>query len=258
MEDMAKKRLLQEYAQTPNAQLREKIILEYLPLVRVVAGRMAMMVGSYVDFDDLVGYGVFGLMDAVDKFDLAKEIKFESYASLRIRGSILDQIRRMDWIPRTIRQRQKKIEAAMRQIEEEQGRAATDGEIQALLGIDEEEYYSWQSQLGQGGLLSLEEQMEKGMDSMAMTGSAFHSKTFEEPGEGLLREELLSTLRQAIDSLGEKEKLVVSLYYYEELTLKEISRVLELSESRISQIHSQAIKKMRPIMGEYMGLLAKA
>ena len=129
MDEAYKNKLWNEYAATKSSEVREQLILEYAPLVKLVAGRLSMYLGYNVEYDDLVSYGIFGLIDAIDKFDSMKEVKFETYASLRIRGSILDQIRKMDWIPRTIRQKQKKIDAAMKEIETTTGRAATDEEI---------------------------------------------------------------------------------------------------------------------------------
>ena len=135
MDDNGKLKLWAEYTKNPTQETREKIILEYAPLVKLVAGRLAMYLGYNVEYDDLVGYGVFGLIDAIDKFDATKEVKFETYASLRIRGSILDQIRKMDWIPRTVRQRQRKISDAIKEIETRTGRNATDEEIAEAIGI---------------------------------------------------------------------------------------------------------------------------
>ena len=124
MNDAARKRLWEDYARLKTPDLREKLILEYAPLVKVVAGRLSMYLGYNVEYEDLVSYGVFGLIDAIDKFDRNKEVKFETYASLRIRGAILDQIRKMDWIPRTIRQRQKQIDTAMKELEQRNGQTA--------------------------------------------------------------------------------------------------------------------------------------
>ena len=129
MKTVEKEKLWEEYQKNPSAELREKIIIEYAPLVRVVAGRLSMYLGYNVEYEDLVSYGIFGLIDAIDKFDRGKDVKFETYASLRIRGSILDQIRKMDWIPRTVRQKRKKIEEAIKQIETKTGRNASDEEI---------------------------------------------------------------------------------------------------------------------------------
>ena len=131
MDEAGRNKLWTEYHKTKSADIREQLILEYAPLVKLVAGRLSMYLGFNVEYDDLVGYGIFGLIDAIDKFDLMKDVKFETYASLRIRGAILDQIRKMDWIPRTIRQRQKKIDAAIKEIERDGGHVATDAEIAA-------------------------------------------------------------------------------------------------------------------------------
>ena len=160
MDDAGKKKLLEEYAKTKSPETRETIILEYAPLVKVVAGRLSMYLGYNVEYEDLVSYGIFGLIDAIDKFDCLKDVKFETYASLRIRGAILDQIRKMDWIPRTIRQKQKKIEAVIKEIEQSEGRAPTDEEVARGLGISDEEYLDWQSQMKITGLVSLDEYMQ--------------------------------------------------------------------------------------------------
>lgn len=254
MDEAGKKKLLEEYAKTKSADLREKILLEYAPLVKVVAGRLSMYLGYNVEYEDLVGYGIFGLIDAIDKFDYMKEVKFETYASLRIRGSILDQIRKMDWIPRTIRQKQKKIESVIREIEQETGHAATDEDIARTLGITDEEYLDWQSQMKITGLVSLNEYMEQGSDVPQDAGRHTTSH-FASPEESIEKEELAKVLGEALALLTEKEQKVITLYYYEEMTLKEISNILEVSESRISQLHTRALQKMKVKMGDYMGIL---
>ena len=164
MNEAVRRRLWEDYSRLKTPELREKIILEYAPLVKVVAGRLSMYLGYSVEYDDMVSYGVFGLIDAIDKFDMTKEVKFETYASLRIRGAILDQIRKMDWIPRTIRQRQKQIDAAMKEIEQSTGREAKDEEIAAKLGISEDEFLDWQSQMKVNNIVSLNEYVEQGSD----------------------------------------------------------------------------------------------
>lgn len=253
MDEAARKRLWVDYARTRNQGLREKLILEYAPLVKVVAGRMNMYLGNNVEYDDLVGYGVFGLIDAIDKFDAFKDVKFETYASLRIRGAILDQIRKMDWIPRTIRQRQKQIDSVIHQIEAEKGREATDEEIAASLGISDDEYMQWQSQMKITGVVSLNEYLETGSDISNEKAQA--SGHFEQPEAAIEKEELKQMLMEALELLTEKEKKVILLYYYEDLTLKEISNILEVSESRVSQLHTKALSKMKTKLGNYMGIL---
>lgn len=254
MDETGRRKLLEEYANTKSPEAREKIILEYAPLVKVVAGRLSMYLGYNVEYEDMVSYGIFGLIDAIDKFDHLKEVKFETYASLRIRGAILDQIRRMDWIPRTIRQKQKRIEAVIREVEQTTGRGATDEEIARGLGISDEEYLDWQSQMKITGLVSLNEYMEQGSD-VPRDYNRHTTSSFEAPEEKVEKEELTRVLGEALKLLTEKEQKVITLYYYEELTLKEISSILEVSESRVSQLHTRALQKMRVKMGNYMGIL---
>lgn len=254
MDEAGRKKILEEYAKSKTSEMREKLILEYAPLVKVVAGRLSMYLGYNVEYEDLVSYGIFGLIDAIDKFDYMKEVKFETYASLRIRGAILDQIRKMDWIPRTIRQRQKKIDSVIREIEQATGHTASDEDIAKALGISDDEYLDWQSQMKITGLVSLNEYMEQGSD-VSQDYGRHDAPRFESPEESVEKEELTKILGEALDLLTDKEKKVITLYYYEELTLKEISNILEVSESRISQLHTRALQKMKTKMGDYMGIL---
>ncbi|MCH5259042.1 MAG: FliA/WhiG family RNA polymerase sigma factor [Lachnospiraceae bacterium] len=256
MDEAGKKKLWEEYAKTQSPEIREKIILEYAPLVKVVAGRLSMYLGYNVEYEDLVSYGIFGLIDAIDKFDFLKDVKFETYASLRIRGAILDQIRKMDWIPRTIRQKQKKIDAVIKDIEVRCGRSATDDEIAEGLGISGDEYLDWQSQMKITNVVSLNEFLEQGSE---VPNEASHTKSahFDSPEEVLERDELKKKLAEALETLTEKERKVILLYYYEELTLKEISNILEVSESRISQLHTRALQKMKVKLGSYIGILTE-
>lgn len=256
MDEAGRKKLWEEYDKTKSSALREKIILEYAPLVKMVAGRLSMYLGYNVEYEDLVSYGIFGLIDAIDKFDALKDVKFETYASLRIRGAILDQIRKMDWIPRTIRQKQKKIDTAIKEIEAKCGRSATDEEIAKSLGISNEEYVDWQSQMKVTNVVSLNEFLEQG--SEIPNDNSFNRKAqFDEPEEVIERDELKRILAGALELLTEKERKVIVLYYYEDLTLKEISSILEVSESRTSQLHTRALQKMKSKLGNYMGILTE-
>lgn len=239
-----------EYAESPSQELREKLILEYAGLVKIVAGRLNMYLGYAVEMDDLVGYGIFGLIDAIDKFDSLKGVKFETYASLRIRGAILDQIRKMDWIPRTLRQKQKKLDNAVVKIEARTGKTATDEDIAKELDLSVEEAISWQNQTKIASLVSLDEYIEQG--SELKNDGEVRSIQFEQPERVVEREELKALLAKTLEELTENERKVIVLYYFEELTLKEISRVLEVSESRISQLHTKALQKMRKKMGRHM------
>ncbi|MCI8773380.1 MAG: FliA/WhiG family RNA polymerase sigma factor [Lachnospiraceae bacterium] len=256
MDEAGRKKLWEEYDKTRSSAVREKIILEYAPLVKMVAGRLSMYLGYNVEYEDLVSYGIFGLIDAIDKFDALKDVKFETYASLRIRGAILDQIRKMDWIPRTIRQKQKKIDTAIREIEARCGRSATDEEIAQNLGISNEEYVDWQSQMKITNVISLNEFLEQG--SEIPNDNNFNRKAqFDEPEAVIERDELKRILAGALELLTEKERKVIVLYYYEDLTLKEISSILEVSESRTSQLHTRALQKMKSKLGNYMGILTE-
>lgn len=252
MDEAGRKKLWEEYGKAKTPVIREKLILEYAPLVKLVAGRLSMYLGYNVEYDDLVGYGIFGLIDAIDKFDSMKAVKFETYASLRIRGAILDQIRKMDWIPRTIRQRQKKIDSAIKEIEAAKGRKATDDEVAAELGITEMEFGEWQSQMKVTNVVSLNEFMEQGSEVPAENNRSAH---FDSPEDVVEKGELKDVLTDALKLLTEKERRVIELYYYEELTLKEISNILEVSESRISQLHTRGLQKMKTKMGNYIGIL---
>lgn len=254
MKAVDRSKLWDSYREKPTPELREQIIIEYAPLVKVVAGRLSMYLGKNVEFEDLVSYGIFGLIDAIDKFDLGKDVKFETYASLRIRGSILDQIRKMDWIPRTVRQKQKKIDDAIKSIEMRTGKNATDEEIAAELGVSDEELLDWQSQLKVTNVVSLNEYVEQGTEPAMETHSNSH---FIQPEDMVSQQELKQMLEEALALLTEKENKVVLMYYYEDLTLKEISQVLGVSESRVSQLHTKAIVKMRKKMGNYLGILTQ-
>lgn len=239
--------LWEEYSRKKTAELREKIIIEYAGLVKIVAGRLSMYLGYNVEYDDLVGYGTFGLIDAIDKFDYSKGVKFETYASLRIRGAIIDQIRKMDWIPRTLRQKQKKMDQVYHKLELEKGRLATDEEVASELDITIDELENWQNQTKVTNIVSLDEFMEQGTESR-VEGS-FTAK-YDQPEEVVEKQELKEIIASTLEMLTEKEQKVIALYYYEELTLKEISRVLDVSESRVSQLHTKALQKLKIKLGK--------
>ena len=254
MKTADKEKLWDAYRQKKTQETREQLIIEYAQLVKLVAGRLSMYLGHNVEYDDLVSYGIFGLIDAIDKFDLEKNVKFETYASLRIRGAILDQIRKMDWIPRSVRQRQRKIDEAMKQIEMRTGKTASDEELAKQLGLTDEELCSWQTQLKVTHVVSLNEFEENGPEPMI---DSAHPVRFSQPEEVVEEAELKEKLAESLELLTEKERRVIELYYYEDMTLKEISKILEVSESRISQLHTKALNKMRKKMGVYMNILTE-
>ena len=249
MDEAGRDKLWKNYISTRSAEYRDELIVEYAQLVKLVAGRLNMYLGYNVEYDDLVSYGIFGLIDAIDKFDLGKEVKFETYASLRIRGTILDQIRKMDWIPRTVRQKQKKIDEAIKQVEMRTGKNASDEEIAQELGLSEDELTTWQSQLKVTNIVSLNEYLEQGAEPVM---DARRNSHFIQPEDKVEEEELKQKLEESLEVLTEKERKVILLYYYEDMTLKEISLTLEVSESRVSQLHTKALNKMKKILGDYV------
>ena len=250
MSTVDKQKLWDEYRKKRTPELREKIIIEYAGLVKVVAGRLSMYLGYNVEYDDLVGYGTFGLIDAIDKYDFDKGVKFETYASVRIRGAILDQIRKMDWIPRTLRQKQKKVDAAYKKIELETGRPATDEEIAKELEISLDELDDWQNQTKVSNLISLDDYMEQGETKVEIASS----EDYVQPEKVVEQQALKQILIDALELLTEKEKKVIVFYYYEELTLKEISSILEVTESRVSQLHTKALQKLRNKLGNNVSI----
>lgn len=251
MKEAERKKLWERYQKTKLPELREQLILEYANVVNLVAGRLSMYLGYTVEYDDLVGYGIFGLIDAIDKYDADKNVKFETYASLRIRGSILDQIRKMDWIPRTLRQKQKRMEAAVAKLEAAYGRPASEDEIARELGISRDEYEGWRSEAEFTNMISLDDYLEQGSEGRM---ESLNSQ-FEQPENAIQKQELKEMLVEALQKLTENEQKVITLYYYEELTLKEISQILSVSESRVSQLHTKALQKIKDRLGDSVDLL---
>ncbi len=224
-----------EYQQSRKVEIREKLIEYYLSLVKLVASRIAISLPQYVDKDDLISNGFFGLLDAIEKYDPMRGIKFETYAVVRIRGSMLDAIRAQDWVPTSIRQKAKQYEQTVSKLENQLGRAATDNEIAEALSISVNELYVLLNQLNASTIMPLDEFIKTETSSAHLTN----------PSEQIEIEEVKQALAKTIDKLPEKERLVVSLYYYEGLTLKEISLILKLSEARISQLHTKSIFRLR-------------
>ena len=208
MKAVDKQKLWETYRKSPTPEMREQIILEYAPLVKVVAGRLSMYLGYNVEYEDLVSYGIFGLIDAIDKFDMQKDVKFETYASLRIRGAILDQIRKMDWIPRTVRQKQKKIDEAIRNIEMRTGKNATDEQVAGELGLEQEELTEWQSRLKITNVISLNEFLEQGQEPVMDARGNSH---FSQPEDVVSESELKQVLEEALEVLTEKGHFVILL-----------------------------------------------
>jgi RNA polymerase sigma factor for flagellar operon FliA len=239
--------LWQNYLTAKSPANREAIILRYAPLVKYVAGRVAIGLPSNVEFDDLVSFGVFGLMDAIEKFDPLRGIKFETYAIARIRGAILDGLRSNDWVPRSVRQKSRELERICAELENRLGRSATDQEISEAMGISVHEFYQLLSEVSCTTLSSLDELwlVHSNDDDTVRVLDLVRNNDSEDPLHQVEMEEIKTTLANAIDCLPERERMVIALYYYEGLTLKEIGEIMEISESRVSQIHTKAIFRLR-------------
>ena len=223
---------------------RERLIMEYAPLVKYIANRIAMRLPPHIDVNDLINAGVIGLIDAIEKFDPSKEVKFKTYAEIRIKGAILDELRSMDWIPRSIRKVINKLVGAYHELEQQLGRPAKDEEIAELLGLQMEEFYKLLKHSAGAPLISLDVMVDhddKRRDILSCLVDPKSTDAFGALGLG----ELKDSIAGAIEDLPEKEKQVVALYYYDELTMKEIGEVLDLTESRVSQIHTKAILRLR-------------
>jgi RNA polymerase sigma factor for flagellar operon FliA len=239
--------LWREYKRTGDRLLRDRLILTYAPLVKYVAGRLGSGLPAHVEEGDLVSYGLLGLIGAIERFDPDRDIKFETYAIARIKGSIIDELRSMDWVPRSVRARARDIERTIAQLESKLTRAPTDEEIAAALGITEDEFQDSLLEISRTSIAALDElwaSSSSGGDPVALidtipdTGAA-------EPQSAMAHTELREALGEAIARLPEREKLVVTLYYYEELTLREIGEVLGVTESRVSQLHTKAILRLK-------------
>lgn len=225
---------------------REELILEYAPTIRFVAGRIAMRLPSHVAIEDLISAGVLGLIDAVDKYDPDKKVKFKTYAEFRIRGAILDELRAMDWVPRSVRKKSSALEEVIGRLQNTLGRPAEDEEIAEEMDISLPELHRLLDEVSGVNLLSLDDSENPlgNLDSEQVM-EALGREGLEDPLARLGLLELRTTVAQTIEGLPEKEKLVVSLYYYDELTMREIGEVLGYTESRISQMHTKAILRLR-------------
>ncbi|MBN2652325.1 MAG: RNA polymerase sigma factor WhiG [Spirochaetales bacterium] len=235
-----------QYRKTNDIEIRDYFVELYAPLVKYVAGKIAMNMPSSIDFDDLVGYGVFGLFDAIEKFEPNKHVKFKTYAVLRIRGAIFDELRAMDWVPRSVRQKSKMVDDAIATREAELGRSVTDEEIAEYLGMDLRELQKTMMKISGTTILSINEMWYTGDDTDSVSISdTLESPISLNPDHNVEKDEVKRVLVDAIKELPEKAQQVLVMYYFEDLTLKEIGKVLEVTESRVSQLHSKSILKLR-------------
>lgn len=234
-----------EYKRSGNLKIREELVLKYIPLVKYVVGKMIVNLPKNVEYDDLVEYGIIGLLDAVEKFDLNKEITFKTYAVTRVRGSIYDELRAQDWVPRSVRKLVKEIERAYVELETKFKRMPSEEEVANFLDIPVKKMEEIYAKVDAGNVSSLDDTVYDGNDSTTTLANTVEDKKVENPQVELEKNELRVALIERLEELNEKERMVITLYYYEKLTLKEIGQVLEISESRVSQIHSKAIFKLK-------------
>lgn len=227
------------YKEHQSKQAKDELIIHFVSLVKTLAGKLYTNYRGNVEYDDLVGYGIIGLIDAIERFDYKKNVKFETYASIRIRGAIVDQLRQLDWIPRSIRSKYRKIEETIEQLQAELQGDVPDELVAATLNLSLPEYHDMLSEVTTYAMASLEEKIEENSNfDIPTTREEFQPETH------LLSVELKERLLSSIDNLPEKERLVMSLYYYSDFTYKEIAAVLSVTESRVSQIHSKAISRL--------------
>ncbi len=235
---------------------QEQMIVQYAPLIKYIAGRMALRLPPHISLDDLISSGIIGLIDAIQKFDPSKNISFKTYAEFRVKGAILDELRSMDWIPRSVRKKSHLLEKAYAELERNLGRPAEPEEVCRALGLELEEFYQLLDETKSVSLVELEGIWKASRGSpdpfdVEAFSEILQDENYRDPSLALHFSELREVLVQAIDALPDKEKLLVSLYYYEELTMKEIGEIMGYTESRISQLHTQAMLRLRAKLRDY-------
>jgi RNA polymerase sigma factor FliA len=240
--------LWERFKDTADAGARERLILHYSPLVKYVAGRVGAGLPRSVDQNDLASYGLFGLIDAIDKFELERGFKFETYAINRIKGAILDELRALDWVPRSVRSRARRIETAIGDLEHTLQRAPTEDELAEALEMEVEELQGALAEIGRSGIAALDEFI--GTEGQTSVGEMLADPTGMSPETAFQAEETRRGLVDAINRLPQRERLVVTLYYYEGMTLAEIGEVLGVTESRVCQIHAKTMMSLRNRIGE--------
>jgi len=238
-----------EFAATRRSELRDQLITTYVPLVRFVVGRLGIPATSLLEADDLVSYGIIGLINAIDRFDPSRGIRFEAFAATRIRGAVIDQLRALNWLPRS----------AMATLEQRLGRPAKEEEAAAELGISINRYRQMLFEVGIT-VMSLDAPIGSLIqdDGVASLGDLLEDRDVLGPPEEVEQRELVASLSAAIDHLPEREKLLLSLYYHEELTMKEISKMMRVSESRVCQLHIQAVLRLRSALKAYSAVIVSA
>ncbi|RJQ54294.1 MAG: RNA polymerase sigma factor WhiG [Actinobacteria bacterium] len=241
------KTLWTEYKEEDSQDARDKLILHYSPLVKYVAGRISANLPQNVDTADLISYGIFGLIDAIEKFEPSREIKFETYAIARIKGAIIDELRSLDWVPRSVRHRARQLEKAYIDLENQHKRVPTDEEVAAYMEISVQDLQDLLTQISSTSIVALEELWSVGgdKDDKVSLIDTIEDTSSQDPSLMFEFAEIKEVLAGAIDRLPEREKMIIALYYYEGLTLREIGEVLGVTESRVSQLHTKAILRLK-------------
>ena len=234
-----------DYTRTRSQDARDRLIVQYSPLVKYVAGRVGVGLPRNVEQADLASFGVFGLIDAIEKFDPERGFKFETYAIARIKGAILDELRSIDWVPRSVRSKARNLEQAMAKLESENHRSPNDAEVAEEMGITEKQLRNTLSQISHVGVVALDEMLSGGDRGESVTLGDTVADQRAGPMDVFEVEEMRQILADSINRLPEREKIVLTLYYYEGLTLAEIGRVLGVTESRVCQIHTKAVLQLR-------------
>ena len=244
LQDEEDQQLWEQYKTNHDQRIKDALIMKYASFVKYVAGRIAVNLPSNVEFDDLVSYGILGLIDAIDKYDSDRNVKFKTYAKTRIRGAIFDELRVLDWTPRSIRQKARKLEKAYAKLEGKLGRDARDEEIAEYLNIDISELHKLFDETKKSLLLSLDEIFYDDEEGSSRFDFIEDQKS-DNPQSKIEEAEAKKILADAISKLSDRERMVITLYYYEELTSKEIGKILGVSDSRVSQLHTTAILRLR-------------
>jgi len=239
---------IRKYKEIPNKitqEEKDKLVIEYAPLIKFIAQKIAVRLPSNIELDDLISSGVIGLMDAIDKYDPSRDNKFKTYAEFRIRGSILDELRAQDWVPRSVRDKAKLLDRTMVELEAVLGRAATDEEASTKLNMSMEEFYDLVNQVRPVSVLSIDDSTTFSNVDKKSILNILEGCALNNPYNQLSMKSVKDIVTKAIEELPERQRLVLSLYYYEDLNLKEIGKVLRVTESRVSQLHAQAVSRLR-------------
>jgi len=247
--------LLRKYKEEPSKitpEQREKLILEYAPLIKFIAQKIAVRLPSNIELDDLISSGVIGLMDAIEKYDPSRDNKFKTYAEFRVRGAILDELRAQDWVPRSVRDKAKLLDRTMIELESEMGRNATDEEAAQRLNMTMDEFYDLLNQVRPVSLLSIDDVATFSNVDKKSILNLLESCRLSNPFNQLNLKTVKDIVTKAIEDLRERHRLVLSLYYYEDLNLKEIGKVLRVTEARVSQLHAQAVSRLRVRLSQFI------